>query len=150
MAKYLQGKYKPSNPKKYRGDISNIQYRSSWELTFMRYLDTSSNVLSWNSEEVIIPYYSELDGRSHRYFLDFAVEVRDREGNKNVFLVEIKPKAQTIPPKKPKKIGKRYIKEVTAYVTNQAKWKAADKFATDNGMKFIVLTENEIYGKNIL
>jgi len=32
-----KGKYRPENPKKYKGDPTNIVYRSLWERKFMRY-----------------------------------------------------------------------------------------------------------------
>ena len=33
------GKFTPKNPSKYRGDPTNIIYRSSWERRVMNYLD---------------------------------------------------------------------------------------------------------------
>ena len=81
MAAY-QGKFKPKNPSKYKGDPTNIVYRSSWELKLMMYLDTHPNVLKWGSEEIVIPYESPVDGRMHRYFPDFFVEQINTEGKK--------------------------------------------------------------------
>ena len=60
---YLQGKYKPSNPEKYKGDVNNIIYRSSWERKFLYYCDTNENILEYSSQEVIIPYKSPVDNR---------------------------------------------------------------------------------------
>ena len=36
-----RGRYIPSNPKKYKGDPSNIIYRSLWERKFMVYCDAN-------------------------------------------------------------------------------------------------------------
>ena len=66
-----KGRYIPKNPNKYKGDPTNIIYRSSWELKLMRYLDEHSDVVQWASEEFFIPYKSPIDGRYHRYFPDF-------------------------------------------------------------------------------
>ena len=48
------GRYHPTNPKKYTGDVTNIWYRSLWERKTMDWLDRNSNVLEWSSEELII------------------------------------------------------------------------------------------------
>ena len=65
MAPY-QGYFKPKNPHKYKGDPTNIIYRSSWELKLMKYLDERKDVVKWGSEEIIIPYRSPIDGRVHK------------------------------------------------------------------------------------
>ena len=79
MTKYYQGKYRPKNPIKYKGDPTNIVFRSSWELKAMKYFDLNENVLKWQSEELAVPYKSPIDGRWHRYFPDFLIEVRTKE-----------------------------------------------------------------------
>ena len=71
-----KGKYKPSYPKKYKGDPNNIIYRSLWERKFMVYCDKNENILEWGSEEVIVPYRSPIDNRYHRYFPDFYIKVK--------------------------------------------------------------------------
>ena len=57
-----KGRYRPSNPKKYKGNPSNIVYRSLWERKFMVYCDNHTKILEWGSEEIIIPYLSPVDG----------------------------------------------------------------------------------------
>lgn len=140
----LKGKYVPKNIHKYKGDYKNIIYRSSWELKFMKYCDSRSNVLEWGSEEIVIPYRSPLDNRIHRYYVDFYVKIQDSTGNITKYLIEIKPSKQTVPPKKPQRQTKSYIYEVTEYVKNQAKWKAAKEFCDDNMWKFKILTESDL------
>ena len=66
-----RGKYYPSFPRKYKGDPTNIIYRSLWERKFMVYCDKNTNILEWASEEIAIPYRSPIDNRVHRYFPDF-------------------------------------------------------------------------------
>ena len=141
MRHYHKGKYKLSNPSKYKGDRDNIVFRSSWELKMFRWCDMNKNVLKWNSEEVIIPYISPLDNKKHRYFIDIYIEFIDKDGVINKIIIEIKPKKQTKPPSKR---SKRYMEEMKTYITNQTKWKYASKWAERRGMKFMVLTENEL------
>ena len=64
--------------------------------------------------------------------------------NKKTILVEVKPDAQTRPPKNPGKKTKRYITEGLTYVKNMNKWKAARKVAQDNGWEFQIWTENTL------
>ena len=69
-----KGIYKPTNPKKYIGDASQIVYRSLWERKFMRYCDTTEKVIKWASEEIAIRYYNPAKKRMARYFPDFYME----------------------------------------------------------------------------
>ena len=97
-----RGRYYPTNPKKYKGDPSNIIYRSLWERKFMVYCDRNEKILEWGSEEFFIPYRSPLDGKIHRYFPDFYVKVKTKQGTLKKWVVEVKPKIQSRPPKTPK------------------------------------------------
>lgn len=139
-----KGKYRINNPSKYKGDISDVIYRSSWELKFMRWCDDSPSVLEWGSETVIIPYKSPIDNNIHRYFVDFYIKTKDVEGKVTKFLIEIKPERFTKPPPIPKRQTKQFIQEVFNFGVNQSKWKAADSFCKDRGWKFLVLTEREL------
>jgi hypothetical protein len=138
-----KGKYKPSFPKKYKGDPTNVIYRSLWERKFMVYCDKNENVLEWGSEEIALPYKSPLDNRIHRYFPDFYIKVKEGNQIKN-YLIEIKPKKQTVEPKVKKRKTKAYLYEVTEYAKNQAKWKAAREFCEDRRWEFKILTEDEL------
>lgn len=142
--KTYKGYFKPKNPQKYQGDPTNIVYRSRWELKLMMYLDDHKDILSWSSEEVIIPYRSPIDGKIHRYFPDFKVTKINKEGNKETALIEIKPLSQTHPPKKQPKITKRYLTEVKTWGINEAKWKAAQSYCLDRGWSFHIFTEKEL------
>jgi hypothetical protein len=141
---YKQGIYAPKNPQKYVGDANNIFFRSSWELKFMKWADSNPNVLKWNNEELVIPYLSPVDNMQHRYFVDFVVMVKTKSGEVRKYAVEIKPETQTVPPKQTKKT-KKYLTEMTTYMTNQAKWKAADAFCRNKGIEFVVLTERHLF-----
>jgi len=139
-----RGRYIPTYPKKYKGDPSNIIYRSLWERKFMVYCDRNNRILEWGSEEFFIPYRSPLDGKVHRYFPDFYVKVRTKQNTIKKWVVEVKPKAQTRPPRTPRRKTKKYITEVRNYAINDAKWKNAIEFCKDRNMEFIIITEDEL------
>lgn len=145
--KYKQGLFKPKNPEKYIGDINNIFLRSGWEISVARWLDQNQAVLTWSCEECVIPYICETDGKQHRYFIDFTARIKDASGNITNYLIEVKPYAETLPPKTPKRKTASYERAVFTYVKNQSKWKTAQAYCENIGAKFIILTENEIYGK---
>ena len=138
------GKFKPKNHKKYNGNPSKIVYRSSWEARCMNYFDQNDNIIWWASEEVIVPYKHPMDGRYHRYFPDFIIKVRQKNGQSKTMMIEIKPEYQKIGPKKQKRKTQRYIKEVVTYAVNQAKWEAAEDYCADRRWEFKVLTENDL------
>lgn len=142
--KYLQGFYVPKNPQKYVGDPTKIFYRSSWELKVCVFFDTNPGILKWQSEEVVIPYYSPADGRTRRYYVDFTVLYKTRTGETKRAIVEIKPKAQIKAPKIPKRQTKRYINEVTTFITNTAKWEAAKVWADKHNFEFMILDEDSL------
>lgn len=110
----------------------------------MKYCDHNSAIIEWGSETMIIPYKSPVDNRIHRYFVDFYVKIKDNKDKLTKYLIEIKPEKFTKPPDIPKRKTKRFIQEVFNYGTNQAKWKAANEFCEDRGMKFLVLTEKDL------
>ena len=139
-----KGKYYPSFPRKYKGDPTNIVYRSLWERKFMVYCDKNQNILEWASEEIAIPYRSPIDNRVHRYFPDFYMKVKETNGKIKNYVIEVKPAKQTIPPKKPKRQTKGYIREAYESAKNQAKWKMAKEFWADRQWEFKVVTEKEL------
>ena len=139
-----KGKYQPSFPKKYKGDPTNIIYRSLWERKFMVYCDLNEKVLEWGSEEMFVWYRSPIDSKPHRYFPDFYIKVQESSGQVKKYLIEIKPKRQTTPPPKQQRQTKKYLYEAYEYAKNQAKWKAAEEWCADRGYEFKVLTENEL------
>jgi hypothetical protein len=144
----VKGFFKPKNPKKYKGDPTNIVYRSSWELKLMMFLDNHQDILKWGSEEIIIPYRSPIDNRIHRYFVDFIVTKINKDGKQETILIEVKPSKQTKEPVRPKKVSKKFITEVKDWGVNTAKWKAAEEFCKDRGWQFKIFTEYELGIKN--
>ena len=141
------GGFKPKNYKKYKGDPTNVFYRSLWERRFMVYCDNNPNILEWGSEEIIIPYKSPLDKKVHRYFPDFFIKYKNSSGKIIREIIEVKPKKHLSPPKEPKRKTKRYLGEVNTYIINQAKFKAAEEFCKDRKLGFRILTEEHLVPK---
>ena len=139
-----KGKYKVRAPYKYKGNPTKVIYRSLWELKFMTYCDTNINILEWGSEEVYMWYKSPIDNRPHRYFPDFYIKVREKDGTIKKYIIEVKPQRQTKPPARPKRQTKGYLREAFEYAKNQAKWKAANEWCLDRGFEFKILTEKEL------
>lgn len=140
-SRFKQGHFEPVNPSKYQG-TQPIYYRSSWEKRFMVWCDTNPSILIWASESLVIPYHSPVDNKMHRYFPDFLVKVQTKSGKIETHLIEIKPRAEQLPPKTRNK--KRLITETATYIVNQAKWTAAKKFCDEKGINFLVLNEKDL------
>ena len=138
-----KGKFSPKNPWKYKGDPTNIIFRSLWELRVMKYLDENTAVIEWSSEELAIPYICPTDNRRHRYFPDFIVKAATKDGVQTMIL-EVKPKKETREPKKRKKATRQYITEVMTWGKNQAKWAAAREYCADRGWVFKLITEDHL------
>ena len=145
-----KGKFRPKNPKKYKGDPTNIIYRSLLERRFMVYCDDTSAIIKWASEEIIIPYVNPITGRVHRYFPDFYIKYKIKKNEIVEELIEIKPHKQTKPPDPKKQYtktgrkSKRYITEVGNYIKNEAKWRQAQQYCLDRKWNWRILTEKEI------
>lgn len=145
--KHLQGRFIPKNPQKYIGDPSNIIYRSSWEQTVMNYLDLREEVQSWQSEEKFIVYYDPITKKNRRYFPDFLIKYKNSKGQTITEMIEVKPKSEVIgPPENPKRKTKSWVSRVQTYITNRAKWDAAEKYCKERNISFRILTEEDIYG----
>lgn len=144
---FRQGYFVPLRPEKYLGDPGKIIYRSSWERKFMSLCDTSDIVKSWSSEPISIPYLSPLDGRVHQYFVDFFCSMNTGRGEDRKYLIEIKPKNQTVlEAKSPRSFRslEKYRKHLEVIVINKAKWNAAQDYAKSLGWEFKVWTEDNL------
>jgi hypothetical protein len=139
-----KGKFKPRNYQKYKGDPTNIVYRSLLERRFMVYCDEKPWVLEWSSEEIVVPYKSPIDNRWHRYFVDFWIKYRKSNNEIKTLLIEIKPDSQTRQPVKKEKVTRRFLTEVQTWGINQAKWKAASEYCLDRNWEFKILTEKDL------
>lgn len=139
MAKFAQGRFEVKNPSKYVGKKIPLA-RSSWEFVFMKMLDEHPGVQSWASESIQIPYRDPLTGKYTIYVPDFFIVYVDKNGSKHAEVVEVKPESQTVL----EKVGKsRYNQE--QYVKNMAKWEAANAWCKQQGVRFRVINEGDIF-----
>jgi hypothetical protein len=141
MSKFARGKYVVKHPEKYVGTKSPT-YRSSWEWTFMNFCDNNKSVLKWASEAIQIPYRDPLTGRQTVYVPDFFIQYADKKNRIITELIEIKPASQTIL----ERVGKNKYNQAQ-FVKNQAKWKAANAWCQQQGLKFRILNENDIFSQ---
>ena len=141
---YRQGMFRPKFPTKYKGNVNNIVYRSSYELVAFRFFDSNPNVIEWCSEETIVPYMNPLTGRISRYFVDIYAKMKSKTGDVKKYLIEIKPHSQTLPPSATAKKTKSLAYKQAEYVKNQAKWQAAYEYCIKRSMSFVILTEKHL------
>jgi hypothetical protein len=111
----------------------------------MQYCDLTESINSWKSEEFFIPYVSPIDNKVHRYFPDFFVKYKDKNGNNRTLVVEIKPKKDLKEPDtNPKRKTKSWAYQVKTWAINQAKWAAAKEWCADRKYEFRILTEKDL------
>lgn len=139
MPKFAQGRFEMKNPDKYVGTRRPLA-RSSWEFVFMRMLDEHPGVFNWASESVQIPYRDPLTGKYTIYVPDFFVVYKDKNGKKHAELVEVKPTNQT----RLESVGKSLFNQ-EQYIKNMAKWEAANAWCRQQGIKFRVINEGDIF-----
>lgn len=137
--KFARGKFTMKKPEKYVG-IKTPIYRSSWEWSFMNFCDTNDSIQKWASEAINIPYRDPLTGRQTIYVPDFFIQYVDKTGKMHVELIEIKPASQQIL----ERVGKSKNNQAQ-YIKNQAKWAAATAWCKQQGIKFRVLNQNDLF-----
>jgi hypothetical protein len=139
MAKnFAQGEYTPKNPEKYAGK-GRIKYRSSWEWTFMHFCDNNPSVISWASESIQIPYFNPVKSQQTIYVPDFLVIYKDKNGTTHGELIEIKPSKETTME------TAKTTRDKIVVAINHAKWQAAASWCKQQGLKFRIITEKELY-----
>lgn len=138
MSKYHQGHYVVKNKEKYIGK-SEPYFRSSWELKLCEMCDHHPNIVAWASEPISIKYRHPFTLKISNYIPDFFVVYETAKGKRMSELIEIKPYSQT----NPKYAVSKYDKEQIAI--NSQKWKAALQYCTKHGIRFKVITEQNIF-----
>lgn len=139
MGKFAQGRFEMKYPEKYVGKKTPLA-RSSWEFVFMKMLDEHSGVEKWASESIQIPYRCPLTGKYTIYVPDFFIVYNDKNGGKHAEVVEVKPLSQT----KLEHVGKSQYNQ-QQYVKNMAKWEAATAWCKQQGLKFRIVNEGDIF-----
>ena len=138
MSKFAQGPYTVKNTAKYVGN-GVPRYRSGWELAFMRFLDNNDNVMQWASESIQIPYRNPITGKQSIYVPDFLITYKTRQNTLIAELIEIKPKKQSVIESKMSNRDRMVV------AINYAKWDQATKWCKRNGLKFRVITEEDMF-----
>jgi hypothetical protein len=139
MSRFAQGKFVPTQPQKYIGNKIPT-YRSSWEWSFMKFCDTHPSVQKWACEAVRIPYRNPLNGKHTIYIPDFFIQYLDKNNRLNVEIIEIKPENQAVL----ESVGRNKTRQAQ-FVQNQAKWSAANAWCKQQGLKFRVVTEKDLF-----
>lgn len=104
------------------------KFRSSWEDTYMTWLDNNDDVKSYLYEGIVIGYVGNRTSNKNKHYLpDLLVEMQD--GTKH--LIEIKPSS---------KVNQR---------TNQKKFVAAEIWCKDHDATFEIVTEITMKSLNI-
>jgi len=143
--------YTPINKEKYIGKTQRAVCRSSWEVKMCQWCDNNPMIIEWASEPLSIPYIDRTQKdykgmpKKRRYFPDFLCKILNKDGDIDIWLIEIKPYKETIPPKKGKnKSRKTQVYEAKTYSVNQSKWKSAENYCKKRGWKFKILTEKQL------
>ena len=107
----------------FKGD--SIAFESSLERDFIIYQSFRNDVIDIVSQPITIPFVK--NGRNYKYTPDFFVQLEPVAGKS--LIVEVKPK--------------------TEWQTNwrdwSDKWKAAIKFCSERGFKFVIYDEDRIH-----
>jgi hypothetical protein len=138
---YAQGKFQIKHPEKYIGKGSSPTYRSGWEFVFMQFCDNNPAILQWASESINIPYRNPFTNKQTIYVPDFLIIYIDKNNKKHAELIEVKPSTETTME------NARSVRDRAYVALNMAKWQAAEAWCKNNGMKFRVVTENQIFHK---
>ena len=135
----------PRNPKKYVGRYPIIIW-SSWERMFCQWCDLTDTVLSWSSENISIPYYDPVKQKYRRYYPDFWIKITDKADRILKYVIEVKPDRETRPPlKRGRKSKKTQRMQELTFITNKAKWNAADQYCRKLKYQFKILTERNLF-----
>lgn len=106
----------------------------------MRFCDKNPAVLQWASEAVHIPYRNPFTNRNTIYVPDFIIIYQNKNGDQIGELIEIKPGKQTT-----LEAAGKSSRDQAAAVLNMFKWQAATAWAQQNGLRFRVVTENDLF-----
>jgi hypothetical protein len=140
------GTYYVSNPSK-TGGITSYQFKSKLEMAMMKYCDENEKILQWSYEpDRPLSYidFSSIDektnkpGKQRKYYIDFVVVYKTREGKQQIVYIEVKAHRETQPPPK-----NSNPKEMKTWIRNSSKWSAAKKFCESKGYLFRIVTERE-------
>lgn len=136
--KYRQHFYEVKNPEKYAGK-KRPYMRSSWETVFARMCDNNPAIISWASEPFMIPYVNPFTGKKTIYVPDFLIVYIDSKKQKHGEVIEIKPKKEAY------QAAAKSQRDKASWMLNEAKWQVARAWCKAQGLKFRIVTEEDIF-----
>jgi hypothetical protein len=159
--KYKQGLFIPKNKDKIikLNNQGGLYYRSGLEQKLMVYLDNNDNIIHWNTELIEVPYIKnawnnnllEMTLTKHNYYPDFYYELKRSDGTISRVVAEVKPFAETKPPKMNTSPNSKQLKSfeyaLKEYSKNLDKWKFCIEWCKMKGFDFIIITEKTFGGK---
>ena len=116
-----------------------------WERRWKKYFDVNTSVIAGASEEVVRPYYDTATKKVRRYFPDFLIKVKTKDGKLKTHLIEVKPTKDLRPPVGGK--GKKkstVLYEMKTYQMNRDKFASARKWCDDRNITFDIWTEKHL------
>lgn len=131
-SKFNQGTFDLTHCTNYIG-APPVIYRSSLELQSFNMCANSATVVGWESEPDIAIYYM-FGGKKRRYNIDLLVKQLRPDSSIITWLVEVKPMWQVVG-------GSKSRHQQTVHQQNTEKWKAANAYCQQHGMKFMIMTE---------
>ena len=152
--KFHQCKFIPKNPEKVVG--GEILCRSSWETKLADWCDRNPIAANINElHKYHLDITNPINWPVNNYYPDFYMQIQNQDGSVKTLLIEVKPYAQTQPPKQISENAK--LKDVRAfnnqaktYIQNDAKWKAAREWCKLHNIEFVVFTEHELKRMGLL
>lgn len=106
----------------------------------MTFCDNNPNILQWASEAIHINYRNPFTNKNTIYVPDFLIVYNDATGQKHAEVIEVKPTKETT-----LEAAGRSPRAQAAAILNAAKWEAAKAWCKAQGLKFRIITENEIF-----
>jgi hypothetical protein len=95
--------------------------------------------LQWASEAIHVPYRNPFTNKQTIYVPDFLIIYVDKNGAKHGEVIEVKPSTETTME------SARNVRDRAYVALNHTKWQAAAAWCKNQGLKFRVVTENEIF-----
>ena len=140
-------RFYPRNKEKIKSGRTYFVARSNWEYKFMQFCDNNPNVIYWESEPLHIPYQHPIEQRDARYYPDFLMKCKTKNGKVKTYLIEVKPYKECKQPVRSKgKKKKTLLYEEKTWKINKAKWHSAQRYCKLKGWEFKIITEKDLFG----
>jgi hypothetical protein len=123
----------------------------------MFWCDHSDKVVSWDFENLKIPYVNSMEKTRHTYLIDFMIDIIEPDKNSPKgykvvrYVIEVKPIKQLLPPDRKRfKSKKSYMEAAVTYIINKDKREATLRVCRKKGWRYKAITERDLFGKKSL